>query len=85
MEYTQEQKDKLHNEYITDCKIVGEYAGLIFQGIDDEGEPEFLGDAEQFKTYENVIGEEICWDDDEKRHYYMSDDGEDGYNKAYLN
>jgi len=79
--------------YQEEQKLLAEWAGLIFQGLDECGEIEFLGTKEQFNAYNEVMSKEVLRDKD-GRHYFMDESengtaGEDGYQgvetyKVYL-
>lgn len=40
--------------------LIAESVGLVFNEFDEYGEPEFIGTAEKFRAYENVLmGEDM--------------------------
>ena len=61
-------------EYIDEQKLLGKYAGLAYQGLNEDEELEFLGDKASWDTYENIKGKDILYDEDERP--YFNDDNE---------
>ena len=51
------------DESTQDQIMLGEYAGLTHTGKFIEEEPEFIGSDEQFREYEEIMHEEVYFDE----------------------
>jgi len=68
-------------QYQEEYKLIGEYCGLKFTGIDEDGEVEFIGNKKQWEDYEIMKDMEVYYNED-SRPYLMWEDEEDS--KTYL-
>ena len=56
--------EKKIDEGTEDKIMLGEYAGLTSTGkLNEDGEPEFIGTEKQWEDYENVMHEEVFFDE----------------------
>jgi len=56
--------EKKIDENTKDKIMLGKYAGLTSTGkLNEDGEPEFIGTEKQWKDYENVMHEEVHFDE----------------------
>jgi len=67
--------DKKLEQWQEENKLLGEYCGLQFVGIDEDEEVSFLGNKEQFSDYNNMKDREIFYDRD-NRPYLINEDEE---------
>ena len=57
--------EKKIDENTEDKIMLGKYAGLTSTGkLNEDGEPEFIGTEKQWEDYENVMHEEVLFDED---------------------
>jgi len=71
---------------IEDLKLLADYCGLSFSGINEDGYPEFTGTSKQQSDFEAIKDNEV-YQDDEGFYIETEDEGENQFiiSKIYIN